>query len=211
MERILNYILGGVIIVLLTLLGVQWFKGVSKDKQILALNSELNACQNAPVHVDTVHDTIRIVTKQWLHPKPTTGGNIHVDTDIPCDSIESSYYSETFKENGVQIHYEALTACDNKKAILESIRFPEIIVPTEKIIETKTVTDTVTKEVPAKINNSFLVYGEVVGNSLEVFPGVGVGVGFQFKNNWSITFGGNYMFPTKTTYANVRFTFNFHK
>lgn len=189
--KILQWILIGI------LLGAVCFLYVGKcstEKKNTQLSKELLACQNAPKQIDTVYDTIRpdpkIVYKPSPKPKPNDYQWVQGTTTIGCNKISPTYYSETYKEKGIRIHWEASTSCSNDSAVMDFIKFSEIVVPTKIVYETKLVDKPV--EVPAKLKSKFLLYGGAGIHSFNEFPAVECGVGYIHKQSWGVMVGPMY-------------------
>lgn len=208
MRTVLNYILTGLLVTSLIFLTITQCSSSKKEKSIAKLQNELFACKNAPIRTDTIHDTLRIVEyrtiKPVAKPKPAEDdyGGVSPTTDTKCSSIASSYYSENYTAKGVKIHYEALTACNNDSSQLVYVRFPEILVPKETIIQTKTVHDTIPVKVPSKVRSKFAIYGGFTADNLKNFPGVELGIGYLHRQGWMLSAGALYM--DNKPYGNLR-------
>ena len=154
------------------------------------------------------YDTITEYKYVKPKPRPTpTDGGVSSPSPTGCGSISSVYYSDVFEKKGAKIHWEAYTECENDSAKIQEIRFPEIILPKEIITTTKTVPDTIPKEVPAKIRSKFAIYGGAVANNLKNFPGVELGVGYLHKQTWMLSGGALYL--DNKAYGNLRVTIMF--
>jgi len=206
MSRILNYILGALALFLLIMFIAAKCSDSKHIKENASLKNELFACQNAPVKSDTVFIYDTIVEYKYIKPKPSSKPNdepgLPSVTTTGCDNTKAVYYSETFSKQGAKIHWEALTGCENDSAIIQYIRFPEIIVPKEIITNTKTVTVEKKVEVPAKIRSKFMVYGGTFANNLSSFPGLELGMGYLHKQAWGITAGP--MYNDKKVYGSLK-------
>lgn len=200
MERILNYILLAICIFLVVLLVNSQCSNNKHVKQIIELKDKLSACENAPIKTDTVYIYDTIYEVKYIRPKPTSNPNTEVKSN--CENIKQVYYSDTFEKKGAKIHWEALTTCNNDSAIIDYIRFPEIVIPKEIITNTKVLYDTVKVNVPAKIKSKFLIYGGAFGNNLTKFPGIEAGVGYLHKQSWGLMIGPSYV--DKNVYGSLK-------
>jgi len=164
-----------------------------RDVSIVNLQKELFACQNTLPHIDTIRDTVRI-SGSHVHPKPQPNDNqgVQKPSATTCNPT-GVFYSETYSKEGVKLHWQASTMFKDDSCLIDYIEFPEILYPKEIITVTKTVVDTVEKEVPAKIKSKVFGYGGLWLNNFQEFPGIELGVGYLRKNNWFLQGGALYL------------------
>lgn len=204
MNRLLYITIG----VLLGVLLVSLYFNNRQKKEKEALSIALSKCINSPVKVDTVYDTIRILDVKYIKPKPIKPDDnkwIPEPSTEGCKNISPTFYSEHLQEQGVEIHWEALSACENDSAKIQFIRFPYISIPKQTIVETVEVEKRV--EVEAKLKGKFLATGGVVFNSFDKFPGVEAGIGYLYKQNWGVQLSGIYLQNTGYVSTKVFVTF----
>lgn len=187
--KVIQWIIIGV------LLGAVSFLYVGKcstDKENEKLLKALQYISNLPPDTIVQVDTVTHIDKVYIKPKPIPNDTgFQGVADFGCDSIATTYYSETYKKNGVSIDWEAISACENDSSKISFIRFNKVIYPSKTRTIKKTIHDTIPKEVPAKLTNRFFLYGGAHTNFNSSF-GAELGAGYLYKQNWGVMVGPMY-------------------
>lgn len=170
-------------------------RGCTDDNKIAKIEKELSDCRNAPHRIDTVHDSIMVYSNTIIHPKP----KIITDTVYKKDGLCRNFYDSTYRSGRLKIHYQIQTnGCE-----VEALSFPDVVAPKEVIYDTKVIDTCIGVEPAYKPKNHFGVELNLTGNNFKVFPGVGCGLFWSFKDKWGINGGIEYMTPGSTLYGVV--------
>ena len=147
-------------------------------------------CLSSPADTVVIWKDRVIFSDDTLKPKPrkhwykTDTVTIHDTIFVKKEAV--NYYADSYKKDGVRIRWEAVT-----KGTLESLQFPNIIIP-EKIT-------TVEKKVPVHDTTTLLVelthagvYAKLFVNNFSDFPAVEAGALISFRGKGGIMAGGMY-------------------
>lgn len=148
-------------------------------------------CLSAPADSVIVWKDRVIFSDDTIKPEPRKSWTRVIrdtlyDTIIIEKEIKVNYYADSYRKDGVRIRWEATT-----KGTLESIQFPNIIIP-ERII-------TMEKKVPVhdtirtNVERSHVgIYAKLFGNNVKTFPGIELGGIYSFRGRGGILGGAMY-------------------
>lgn len=171
----------------LSILGWWIYKLYSRAEHFEAL---YYSCMSAPA--DTVIKVVEktIFSSDTLRPNPVKKWNKTVavtDTvkkDTATKGVEVNFYADTYRNDGVRIHYEAIV-----NGSLQSIRFPEIFIPekTYTITQKVPIHDTITIN---KEKSHIGLYSKLWIRTFQEFPGIEGGLIYIWKGKGGIMVGG---------------------
>ena len=162
----------------------------SRNKIIRDQASLISSYKNAPVKIDTIHDTIRLSGQYIIKPIPVKTV-IHDTVLIP---YRECWYDSVFSKTGIRFHWQA-------KGDLQFISFSDSTWPREIITITRQVDTCITKTIPKQ---PIFRIGPYVGmslNSFSKFPGLEAGAHLVIKDQLTISAGGLYL---NGIYGNLR-------
>jgi hypothetical protein len=166
-------------------------------KQNYQMRVTLDACIKAPktIYDSLVHDTI--FSDRWHTPKESSKPDTVWDT-LPARLCEK-YYADLYPFSkgtlsGI-IHYAvAVKDCQVK------ILFPQIDLPIDYQIETKTVDTCIAKDPQYKAKNHWMIDLDCQWNTKQ-FVGVQAGISYSIKDRVKINLGGGHDFPVNLWYV----------
>ena len=163
----------------------------SRNKIIRDQASLISSYKNAPVKIDTIHDTIRLSGQYIIKPIPVKTV-IHDTILIP---YRECWYDSVFSQTGIRFHWQA-------KGDLQFISFSDFIWPRDIITITRQIDTCITKPIPKQ---PILRIGPYVGmslNSFSKFPCFEAGAQLVIKDQLTFSAGGIYL---NGFYGNLRF------
>lgn len=212
-NKILNYILAGVIILVLIFTGIFYFKGKKYQKEAREAIAERDLCLNAPqviIYKDTTiytHDTIR--PKPYAKPVETKQPAIvtvsTTDTTrfpVAREACEEQFYDSVYVHEKFRLHWQAST-----KGHIQWIRFPDYTYQKELVIKT---IDTCIMKTPDKLPLSHLWMYIRPGMMIDPFKVVNATVGLQYtrKDKWGLGAGVGYDWNIQSFVAEGTFLIN---
>jgi len=182
------------IILALFLIGVIAIERIAHDskrnKVIESQATLIAAYKNAPIKIDTVHDTIHYPGSTIIKPVPVKV-LIH-DTILAQHKV--NWYDSMFSQGSIRFRWQA-------KGDLQFLSFSDFTWPKEIITVTRQIDTCITKPVPKQ---SVFRIGPYVGLSLNSFtklPGIEAGAQLVVKDQLTISAGGLYL---DRIYCNLR-------
>jgi hypothetical protein len=163
----------------------------SRNKIIRDQASLISSYKNAPVKIDTIHDTIRLSGQYIIKPIPVKTV-IHDTILIP---YRECWYDSVFSQTGIRFHWQA-------KGDLQFISFSDFIWPRDIITITRQIDTCITKPIPKQ---PIFRIGPYVGmslNSFSKFPCFEDGAQLVIKDQLTFSAGGIYL---NGFYGNLRF------
>jgi len=154
----------------------------SKNKILRNQAALISSFKNAPVHIDTIHDTIHHPGQFIIKPIPVKTV-IHDTVLVP---YRECWYDSIFSQTGIRFRWQA-------KGDLQFISFSEFTWPREVITITRQVDTCITKPIPKQ---PIFRLGPYVGmslNSFSKFPGLEAGAQLVIKDQLTISVGGLYL------------------
>jgi len=162
----------------------------SRNKILCDQASLISSYKNAPVKIDTIHDTIREPGQFIIKPIPVKTV-IHDTILVP---YRECWYDSVFSQTGIRFHWQA-------KGDLEFISFSDFVLPKDIITITRQIDTCIIKPLPKQ---PFFRIGPYVGmslNSFSKFPGLEAGAQLIIKDQLTISAGGLYL---NGIYGNIR-------
>ena len=163
----------------------------SRNKILRDQAALISSFKNAPVKIDTIHDTIRLPGKFIVRPIPVKIV-IHDTILVP---YRECWYDSVFSQTGIRFRWQA-------KGDLQFISFSDFAWPREIITITRQVDTCITKTIPKQ---PIFRIGPYVGmslNSFRTFPGLEAGAQLVIKDQLTLSAGGQYL---NGFYGSVRF------
>jgi hypothetical protein len=213
---IYKYVSAVVFGALLVALGYFIIIGILAKRDLKETKAELDNCLNSPIHVDTIYDTLIIynagtfVPKPLPKPRPNDNSNKPPAQVPPAQvpgnqaSICEERYSEVYNFKGGWFRWTAFI----RNCKIQEMAFPEIAVPKETVLITKTV-DTCFNKKPAYAPKTHL--GGYIGlsaNNFKTFPGLSAGIYVTFQDKIMIQPG--VLFLDQTLYGSFTVGFKFY-
>ena len=183
-SKILNYGLFIVIGGLLFLFADQGCRKERYKRQAAEFQARYDSCLNAPIQIDTIHDTIHLPGGIRIKPIPVR--------EIVYETIyvqkRESWYDSTYAGSGWKFRWQAYTL-----GTLEEISFSDFVIPREIVTYTKTV-DTCWLKPPIGITMSHLWLYVKPGMIISPFKVSNTTLGLQYtrKDKWAVGIGGGY-------------------
>ncbi len=154
----------------------------AKNKILRSQAALILSFKNAPVRIDTVHDTIHFPGQVVIKPVPVKVA-IHDSIMVP---YQECWYDSVFNQSGIRFRWQA-------KGELEFISFSDFTWPKDIITITRQIDTCITKPVPKQ--HVFRI-GPYVGlslNSFTKFPGIEAGAQVVIKDQLTVSAGGLYI------------------
>lgn len=195
-REIIAYIVIGILLFGAGFLG---YKVVSGNRQLSAVTAQLSAVRNAPVKIDTVHDSIVLPGGVVIKPIPVRV----VVHDTIIKQIRENWYDSTYATGGIRFRYRARIMGELRELTFNDFVFPKEIITIRKPFDT-----CIEKPVPRQ---PFLRWGPYVGmtlNSFNKFPGMEIGAQVVIKDQVTISAGG---LALDGIYGNIRVGWLFKK
>jgi len=182
----------------------QCSKKVSYKRAYELAEKKYQSCINAPVRIDTVHDTIVIREGKPYKPvpanKPVEYGKVEEVKDISKSVVSTeeceNWYDDVYSQERARIHWRAYV----KGCQIEEIEFKEIVCPKEIITKTFTVDTCITKAPAYKPKNHLGMSFGFSGNTIDKFPNIEADLWWSIKDKWGIYGGGEYNMYHKEAY-----------
>lgn len=212
--KTLNYILGGIIIALLTLIGVLYFEKRSAEKAFDKLSVEnsvlkdkWNKLINTPPRVIRVRQEVEV-----NHSHPVTPTPIPDEKPTPSisqDSCKSNRYNETYTiGDTIHVYWTARTRGIITEFNILKIKYPTYTTTIERFIPCEKVDTASIRKGYSKITWHVGVYGGIWGRDFKVFPNLQGGFYFTFKDKWGLMPGCIYDLQTGKPYWSVNIMLN---
>ena len=182
--KIINYGLLIVIGGLLFLCGDQGCRKEQYKRQAAEFQARYDSCLNAPIQIDTIHDTIHLPGGITIKPIPIKV----IIYDTVWVNLRESWYDSTYIGNGWRFRWSAYTL-----GSLEEISFSDFVIPKEIITYTKTV-DTCMAKLPEirSLSHLWAYFRPQVIISPTKVSSATVGLIYTQKNKWGLGVGGGY-------------------
>jgi hypothetical protein len=167
---------------------------VSRNKILRSQATLIQSFKNAPVRIDTVHDTIHWPGKIIIKPIPIKDSITDSLNHSITQSLNVYWYDSVFNQSGIRFRWQA-------KGELEFISFSNFNWPKEIITITRQVDTCIAK--PIQKQPTFRI-GPYVGlslNSFTRFPGLELGAQVVVKDQLTVSIGGLYL---DGIYGNLR-------
>jgi hypothetical protein len=156
-------------------------------------------CVTSPSDTVVVWKDRVVFSDDTLRPTPRKTyrrvDTVTITKDCGCDKL--NYYADSYKKDGIRIRYELTT-----RGTLESLNFPNIIIPERYITVEKKVQihDTIT----TNIEHSHVgIYGKLFVNSFERFPNFEAGAIYTIKGRGGVMGGVMYDVVTGKPYGTI--------
>ena len=162
----------------------------SRNKILRDQAALISSFKNAPVRIDTIHDTIREPGQFIIKPIPVKTV-IHDTILVP---YRECWYDSIFSQPGIRFRWQA-------KGDLQSITFSDFTWPKDLITITRQVDTCITKPIPKQ---PLFRIGPYVGmslNTFRTFPGLEAGAQLILKDQLTISAGCLYL---NGFYGNLR-------
>jgi len=162
----------------------------SKNKILRDQAALISAFKNAPVKIDTIHDTIHLPRQFMIKPVPV---NIVIH-DTLLVPYRECWYDSIFSQTGIRFRWQA-------KGELQSISFSDFTWPKDIITITRQIDTCITKPI---LKQTLFRIGPYVGmtlNSFGTFPGLEAGAQLIIKDQLTISAGGLYL---NGVYGNIK-------
>jgi hypothetical protein len=176
---------------------------VSRNKILRSQALLIQAFKNAPVRIDTVHDTIHLPGPIIIKPIQSFNHSI-TQSFIPpitdslnhpiTHSLNVCWYDSVFNHGGIRFRWQA-------KGDLQFISFSDFVWPKEIITITRQVDTCITKPFPKQPTFRIGPYVGLSLNSFTKFPGIEAGAQLIIKDQLTVSAGGFYL---DGIYGNVR-------
>jgi hypothetical protein len=166
----------------------------AKNKILRAQAAMILSFKNAPVRIDTVHDTIHLPGKIIIKPVPNKDSIIQSLNHSITQSLPVCWYDSVFNHSGIRFRWTA-------KGQLNYITFSDFVWPKEIITITRQVDTCITKPVPKQPVFRIGPYVGLILNSFTKFPGLEAGAQLIIKDQLTVSVGGLYL---DGMYGNVR-------
>ncbi|MBC8315552.1 MAG: hypothetical protein H8E51_08610 [Bacteroidetes bacterium] len=219
--KIKEYIYLIVVILLLGASGFFIFKYFSSEKKLKTAIIERDTCWNAPEK--TIYKDTTIYTKDTTRPEPNQsllqeiyrlqdklefiskqpGDTVWMEKEGVVDTAEN-FYSENYIDNGFRLHWEAMV-----RGRIKWITFPEYTYPTKWTI--KTVDTCIAKPPEYKPLSFWGMELNLLGNTIDKFPNIDVGVWWSIKDRVRLEAGGQVNLYHEEVYVRLGIAIPFNK
>jgi len=162
----------------------------SRNKIIRDQATIISAYKNAPIKIDTIHDTVHQLSQIVIKPI-SVKTVIHDTILIP---YRECWYDSVFSQLGLRFHWQA-------KGDLQSITFSDFTWPKDIITITRQVDTCITKPIPKQPLFRIGPYVGISINSFQTFPGLEAGAQLVIKDQLTISAGCLYI---NGIYGNLR-------
>jgi hypothetical protein len=162
----------------------------AKNKILRSQAALILSFKNAPVRIDTVHDTIHLPGQVVIKPVPVKVF-IHDSILIP---YRECWYDSVFNHSGIRFRWQA-------KGDLQFLSFSDFTWPKEIITITRHIDTCIAKPITKQ---PIFRIGPYVGlslNSFTKFPGLEAGTQLIIKDQLTVSAGGLYL---NSIYGNLR-------
>jgi hypothetical protein len=162
----------------------------AKNKILRSQAALILSFKNAPVRIDTVHDTIHLPGQVVIKPVPVKVF-IHDSILIP---YRECWYDSVFNHSGIRFRWQA-------KGDLQFLSFSDFTWPKEIITITRHIDTCIAKPITKQ---PIFRIGPYVGlslNSFTKFPGLEAGAQLIIKDQLTVSAGGLYL---NSIYGNLR-------
>ena len=166
----------------------------AKNKILRSQSALIQVFKNAPVRIDTVHDTIHLPGKIIIKPIPIKDSIIQSLNHPITQSLNVSWYDSIFTHRGIRFRWQA-------KGDLQFISFSDFTWPREIITITRQVDTCIAKPFPKLPVFRIGPYVGLSLNSFSKFPGLEAGAQLIIKDQLTVSAGGLYL---DGIYGNVR-------
>jgi hypothetical protein len=166
----------------------------AKNKILRAQAALIQVFKNAPVSIDTIHDTIHLPGKIIIKPISTKDSIIQSLNHSITQSLNVSWYDSVFNQHGIRFRWQA-------KGDLQFISFSDFTWPKEIITITRQVDTCIAKPFPKQPVFRIGPYVGLSLNSFSKFPGLEAGAQLIIKDQLTVSAGGLYL---DGIYGNVR-------
>ena len=151
----------------------------------------ISSYKNAPVRIDTIHDTIHLPGQFIIKPIPVKTV-IHDTILVPyCEC----WYDSVFSQTGIRFRWQA-------RGNLQSITFSNFMWPKDIITITRQIDTCITKPIPKQPVFRIGPYIGMSLNTFRTFPGLEAGAQLIIKDQLTLSVGAQYL---NGFYGSVRF------
>lgn len=213
--KIVTAFLFGILLAVAVYFAIMWRLA---HNALMDTQDALYKCRNAPVKIDTVHDSIFIYNPVVFKPEPKPKPNVNSPSQIPdpaaaIPSAETNLCEEWYD----QIHKFTTVAGSGrirwmayiKNCKIEEMSFPEIVAPKDIIYITKIVDTCIKKKAEYKAITHFYAYGGLAINNFNSFPALQIGLGMSIKDEILFQPGILYNPIDRKFYAQISFGYFF--
>ena len=167
---------------------------VSRNKILRSQATLIQSFKNAPVRIDTVHDTIHLPGKIIIKPVPTKDSITDSLNHPITQSLNVCWYDSVFNQRGIRFRWQA-------KGDLQFLSFSDFVWPKEIITITRQVDTCNAKPVQKQPTFRYGAYVGISLNSFTRFPGLELGGQVVVKDQLTVSAGGLYL---DGIYGNLR-------
>jgi len=182
------------IILALFLIGVIVIERIahdSKRNKVIDIQAMLIAAyKNAPIKIDTVHDTVHYPGITIIKPVPV---KVLIHDTIQAQH-RVNWYDSVFIQGRIRFRWQA-------KGDLQFLAFSDFTWPKEVITITRHIDTCIARPFPKQPMFRFGPYAGLSLNSFTKFPGIEAGAQVLIKDQFTISAGGLYL---DGIYGNVR-------
>ena len=163
----------------------------SRNKILRDQATIISSYKNAPVRIDTIHDTIHLPGQFIIKPIPVKTV-IHDTILVPyCEC----WYDSVFSQTGIRFRWQA-------RGNLQSITFSNFMWPKDIITITRQIDTCITKPIPKQPVFRIGPYIGMSLNTFRTFPGLEAGAQLIIKDQLTLSVGAQYL---NGFYGSVRF------
>ena len=163
----------------------------SRNKILRDQATIISSYKNAPVRIDTIHDTIHLPGHFIIKPIPFKKV-IHDTILVPyCEC----WYDSVFSQTGIRFRWQA-------RGNLQSITFSNFMWPKDIITITRQIDTCITKPIPKQPVFRIGPYIGMSLNTFRTFPGLEAGAQLIIKDQLTLSVGAQYL---NGFYGSVRF------
>jgi len=207
MNQILNYILGAVCVILLTLLGVQGCQRITIKKELAKSNEKYSILYsqwwkliNTPPRITRIKVPVEVVNHKPVYPIPipAKGNNEPPAGPVPGPDAQTdkecrdNRYDETYHiGDTIRIWWTAKTKGIIKEFNIDKVSYPSNTTIIERFIPCPKID---TSEIIDKARRKWHYggYAGIWGQNFKVFPGVQAGAFVGWSDKWLIQPGVMY-------------------
>ena len=163
----------------------------SRNKILRDQATIISSYKNAPVRIDTIHDTIHLPGQFIIKPIPVKTV-IHDTILVPyCEC----WYDSVFSQTGIRFRWQA-------RGNLQSITFSNFMWPKDIITITRQIDTCITKPIPKQPVFRIGPYIGMSLNTFRTFPGLEAGAQLIIKDQLTLSVGAQ---DLNGFYGSVRF------
>jgi hypothetical protein len=200
MTRVINIILYVVVGCLLSVCIIQGCKKIEYRQMAQQNYDKYRNCMDAPVHIDTVNDTIYVAGETIIKPIPV----IQKVYDTVYVTKKETWYDSTYRGNGWRFRWRAYALGE-----LSDITFSDFVVPKQIITKTTIVDTCFDKPAEIKPVSHLWLYAKP---QVYIYPfsvnSVTVGLNYTRKDRWCMGLGVGFDWMQNKPIGEVSFGIN---